>query len=164
MSKTEKSWKETSLETLGGQRKQVHKSDQTFYQFDRFERIIERLDEFSHGCQECVDLQKEITEYLPEVSSMIQSGAKGKRRYENLQEKQLKHLETGHGIYPYSYFISKYTLIGMLAGMLAGFIFASIFTEFFHVIWISLMSAGMIISYILGSRKDMKLRRLNKVI
>jgi len=164
MSETAKSWKDDSLGILAGQRKLVHKSDQAFYQFDRFERIIERLDEFSHSCQECVHLQNEITDYLPEVSGMINTGAKGKRRYENLQEKQLKHLEVAHGIYPYSYFISKFTLIGILAGVLAGFIFASIFTEFFHIIWISLTSAGMIISYIIGSRKDMKLRRLNKVI
>lgn len=159
-----KTWKEESLDLLTQQRETVHKNDQAFYQFNRFEEIIGRLDEFAENCAECRDLQTEMTAYLPKVSEWINGGAKGKRQYEKLQEKQLKHLKEAHGIYPYSYHVSRYSFIGILAGLVAGFAFASIFTQYFHPMWISFTIAGMIISNIIGTRKDMKLRRLKKVI
>lgn len=157
-------WKTESLEILHQQRSKLHKSDIAFYQLDRFERIIERLDEFSVTCDECKALEAEISSYLPQVSQLIQGKAKDKRQYEKFQERQMKHLEKFHQIYSFNYFVSKFALFGLIGGLLTGFLLASVFSTYFHELWIGATVVGLSIAYFAGHTKEMRLRRNNQII
>jgi hypothetical protein len=157
-------WKEKTLEILQGERTKMHRSDIAFYQIDRFERIIHRVDEFSTDCDTCRSIQAEISGYIPQIHAMINGKARDKRLYERFQEKQMKHLAVQHQIYSFNYFTSRFTLIGLIAGLIIGFLLASLFTDYFHPLWIGATSLGLIISYYLAYRKEMGLRRKNQII
>lgn len=157
-------WKVESLEVLQKERDKLHKSDIAFYQIDRFERIIHRIDEFSDTCDECKSLQAEISSYLPRISEMLQGKAKDKRQYEKYQEKQMKHLAKTHQIYSFNYFVSKFALYGLIGGLLIGFLLASVFSTYFHQLWIGTTVIGLSVAYFAGNTKEMGLRRRNQII
>ncbi|MCF8370953.1 MAG: hypothetical protein K9H64_04975 [Bacteroidales bacterium] len=136
----------------------VHKRDVRFFQFDQLVRIAERLDNFEKTCPECSGHKGVLEEISSSLTQYVNTSPSMKREFEKKTDRIKKHLKTAHQIIPVYFFLSLYSFLGLAIGAGVGVIAGLAFYSYFINIIVFSTIVGLTIGYILGSKKDWKVR------
>ena len=135
-----------------------------FFRIDEFKRNIGRVNDFSSNCGLCHKLKLDIAEVAETIDEAIDVPGVKRREYDRLISRLSIHMRKEHGFYPPFYFSYIYALYGLLGGTSLGYLFWLIIPAYrFEMMGIGI-SAGLIISYILGNIKDRKIRNTKKIM
>lgn len=138
--------------------------DLRFFRIDEFKRNISRVEEFAPTCADCKRIQTEISEAVNSIEEAIKSPGRNRRKYDKLIGRLSKHIQKEHGFYPPYYFSYVYALIGIVGGVILGYLLFLIKPELRFEMFSIGISVGLVVSYILGSIKDGKIRSQKKLM
>ena len=102
----------------------LYKNDFKFYQVESFLKIAKKIDQFAPDCEICKESKKVSEELTLNLYDYLKGDVSSRRKYEKKIDTMNKHLRKVHSIYPKQYFISLYSLLGVVAGLLLGAIVA----------------------------------------
>jgi len=162
---TLKVWSRTIKSKIDDQIDDIYKRDYKFYKIDRLERIAERIDEFSHECEECEALKTEVEDITEKLSEYLQGIPHLRAEYEKRNEKIVKHLQKKHKLAYKEYFAASYSFIGFTIGsIISGGIMWFINPNFVIPTMLMGFALGIIIGRILGKKKDKKNEKNNLIL
>lgn len=138
--------------------------DLRFFRIDEFKRNIERVDEFTMTCPDCRRFRTDIDETVQSIDEAVKTPGRERRDYDRLINQLSKHIKKEHGFYPPFYFSYVYALIGMIGGAALGYVLFIIKPDYRIEMFSIGISVGLIISYILGTIKDKKIRLQKKLM
>ncbi len=138
--------------------------DLRFFRIDEFKRNVERVEKFSSSCADCKRFKTEISESVQNINEAIKTPGRERRGYDRLINRLSKHIRKEHGFYPPFYFSYVYALFGIIGGALLGYLLVLVKPELRIEMFSIGISVGLIISYILGSTKDKKIRLQKKLM
>ena len=142
----------------------LYKNDFKFFQVETFLRAAKKADSLSEKCDTC-KIHKETSEEIADnLQNYLKGDFKSRKDYEKKLTTITKHLRKGHQIYPEQYFISLYSLFGILGGLAFGAVIAYLtIPGFIKQAMLFGFVGGLLIGRILGKRKE-KLNKLNNKI
>ena len=145
------------------QKGKIHKKDYKFFQVNVLLNIAKYIQKFSGACSTCSQ-NKEIFEDMTEnLSNSINNSVSARRKYTNKIDKITKHLRKKHSIFYEGYFLSLYTILGIIAGMLfGGLIFLPISISLIKFGVLGGFLIGIFVGRILGNQKEKKTKTINK--
>ncbi len=143
----------------------LYKNDFKFYQVESFLKIAKKVDQFAPICENCNE-SKTISEELTEnLFDYLKGDVNSRRNYEKKLDTMNKHLRKEHSIYPKQYFISLYSLIGVVGGLLSGALIAYMtIPGFMKQSLLFGFVAGLFVGRIWGKIKDKKIQKEGKVL
>ncbi|MEN8123327.1 MAG: hypothetical protein ABFS35_23520 [Bacteroidota bacterium] len=158
-------WYKKLEKTVLEENEKLYKRDFKFYQVDSFLKAAKKVDRFASQCTSCKE-SKSISEDIAEnLFDYLKGDVKSRRIYEKKLDTMNKHLRKEHSIYPKQYFISLYSLMGVLGGLLLGaFISYITIPGFMKQSLLFGFVAGLIAGRILGKIKDKKLEKAGKLL
>lgn len=126
-------------------------------------RLIKDVALFSEQCSTCKSNQVVLENMIDEIPFL--DDIEHRKPYEKSFNQIRKHFHQEHGYIPLYHFIARYTVIGAVVGAaLASLVFYA-FTRHF---WIDALLAGstigILVAYFLGAQKELKFRKLKKII
>lgn len=142
----------------------VRKKDIRFYRVDEFKRNIKRVNDFSSNCVFCHKQKINISEATETIYEAIQVPGKSRREYDRLISRLAKHIRKEHGFYAPYYFSYLFSFFGLVAGILLGFLLSLFFPGFKEVVFSGTFMIAIIITYVIGSKKDKKVRSAKKLM
>ena len=158
-------WYQKLEKTTIEKNKLLKKNDFKFFQVDSFLKIAQKIDFFADKCTFCSEskaVSEELTENLEEY---LKGDMKSRKAFEKKINAMHDHLRKVHKIYPPQYFISLFSLYGIVIGLLAGALAAYLTIPGF--IKQSLLFGfviGLITGRILGKIKDKKQAKAGLVL
>jgi len=163
----------SSLEELVNTRmKQMNPREITHWQVKRFLEMAQHVYRFSSECSECLKFWKEIPSLAGRVDRLFEAPAGERIRYEKVSDEMLKHLRYRHGLYVKKYFITTYSVLGMMGGIIGGVLVAWLIQSMvsepsLHIFRYAVLLgwlAGLVTGRITGYRKDRKVEREGRQI
>jgi len=142
----------------------VNEKDLRFFRIDEFKRNVSRIDSFSSTCSECKKEQQYIVEMVSGIDEAIKNVGSKRREYDRLISKLSKHIQKKHGFYAPYYFTYIYSLVGFVIGGIIGYLMMDINPELKLELFCLGFAIGLLPTYIIGSFKDKKIRRLKKLM
>ena len=127
----------------------VKEKDIRFFRVDEFKRNIRRVHEFSFR------LRYTVPRLMPGNS---------RREYDRLIHRLSRHMRKEHGFYTPYWFSYLYAFYGFISGFLLGFLLSVFFTDKKDIMYGIGFSLCIVAAYIIGSRKDLKIRMANKLM
>ena len=161
---TESLWyKKLEIKTLEENEK-LYKNDFKFFQVETFLKAAKKADSFSEKCDNC-KIHKDTSEEIAEnLQSYLKGDFKSRKDYEKRLTAITNHLKKAHQIYPEQYFISLYSLFGVVGGLAFGALVAYLtIPGFIKQTMLFGFVLGLLIGRILGKRKE-KINKINKKI
>lgn len=157
-------WSDKINQEIDQKLENTREQDLRFFRIDEFKRNIIRVDEFTSSCPDCKRMQIDIAEVVQSVDEAVKVPGQTRREFDRLISRLSKHMQKQHGFYPPFYFSYIYALYGLLGGAAVGYLLWQIIPEHpFEMMGIGI-SAGLVISYILGNIKDRKIRTNKKIM
>ena len=150
-------WYQKLEKTAIEQNDLLYKNDFKFFQVDTFLKMAQKIDRFANECDYCKQ-SKEISEELAEnLFEYLKGDMKSRKAFEKKVNAIQDHLQKKHNVYPPSYFLSLYSLFGVIFGLIAGAVIAQLtIPGFMKQSLLFGFVIGLIIGRILGKRKDKK--------
>jgi len=143
----------------------LYKNDFKFYQVETFLKAAKKTDGFSEQCSTCKIHKKSSEKIADNLENYLKGDFKLRKDYEKQLDKITKHLKKEHKIYPEQYFISLYSLFGVLGGFGAGALIAYLtIPGFINQSMLFGFVGGLIIGRILGKKKEKISKINNKVL
>jgi len=143
----------------------LYKNDFKFFQVETFLKAAKKADNFSEQCSTCKIHKKSSEKIANNLENYLKGDFKLRKDYEKQLDKITKHLKKEHKIYPEQYFISLYSLFGVLGGVGIGALIAYLtIPGFINQSMLFGFVGGLIIGRILGKRKDRIQKLSNKVL
>ncbi len=135
----------------------LYKNDFKFFQVDTFLKMAQKIDYFAGECDFCKE-SKEVSEELAEnLFDYLKGDLKSRKAFEKKINAMHDHLRKKHRVYPPSYFISLYSLLGVILGLLGGALIAYLtIPGFMQQSLLFGFVIGLIAGRILGKIKDKK--------
>ncbi|MGC9470051.1 MAG: hypothetical protein ACP5D1_00760 [Bacteroidales bacterium] len=152
--------------------KQMNPREIRYWQVKRFMEMARHIYRFSSECSECLKFRLEIPSLAGGVDRLSEVAASERIRYEKLSDDMLKHLRHRHGFYIKKYYITTYSVLGMMGGVIGGVLVAwmiqSVASEpplhiFRYAVLLGWL-AGLVTGRITGFRKDRKVEREGRQI
>ncbi|UCG26843.1 MAG: hypothetical protein JSV24_07630 [Bacteroidales bacterium] len=140
----------------------ISRREYRLFNIKRFVRSGNWVDYFSGSCSECREFKPKLMQNAGQLKQAISSELHHNIEFEQLNDIVYQHLRKDHKLIPGSYYISVYSLIGMLVGTaglgLAGFL-ADMVTgnRDFQMAKNGMLFGwffGLVTGRILGKRKD----------
>ncbi len=145
-------------------KEKIHKKDYKFFQVELLLSLAKLTQKFSRECKHCEANKKELEDVSKNISNEIDT-ISGRQKYTNRIDKITSHLRKKHKIYYRGYFLSVYSLLGILGGSLAGVLVVLPISV--HIIKFGALvgfAVGLIIGRILGRLKEKKLATNNQFL
>ncbi len=158
-------WYKKIEKTIIEENEKLYKNDFKFYQVESFLKIAKKVDHFAANCSTC-NSSKAVSEELTEnLADYLKGDVASRRAYEKKLTVMNKHLRKEHSIYPKQYFISLYSLLGVVIGLLSGALVAYLtIPGFMKQSLLFGFVAGLFIGRIWGKVKDKKQLKAGKVL
>lgn len=137
-----------NIETISEEK--IKPKDVRFYNLGGFLHIAERIDEYSHKCEECNSLKEEALEVSENIDKYINTSSKTRKEFEQKRELISNHLKKGHGLVKKNTYAATYAFIGLLIGALGGYLFAKIFTLFIEEVNPNFIKVSVLVGWALG--------------
>lgn len=157
-------WSEKIIQLTDTKLKGVRDKEIRFFRIDEFKRNIKRVDEFSASCPECKKEMINISEVVATLEEAINGPGKKRREYDRLISRLSDHMRKGHGFFAPYYFSYLYAFYGIVAGFLLGFVLTKLIPANDWEMLLIGVAIGIIVSYIIGSVKDKKVRSQKKLM
>jgi len=157
-------WAENIITDIDQKLEKTREQDLRFFRIDEFKRNVTRVEEFMPTCADCKRIQTDIIETVKSIDEAVKTPGRERREYDRLISRLSKHIQKEHKFYPPYYFSYVYALIGLLGGALLGYLLFVIKPEHKIEMFSIGISAGLILSYILGTIKDRKIRTDKKIM
>ncbi len=142
----------------------VREKDIRFYRVDEFKRNITRVNDFSPRCAFCSKQKINISEATNTIYEAIQVPGQSRREYDRLISRLSKHMRKEHGFYAPYYFSYLFSFFGFVAGMSLGYLLSLFFPGYKEVVFLGTFMLALIITYVVGSKKDKKIRSAKKLM
>jgi len=143
----------------------LYRNDFKFFQVETFLKAAKKADSFSNKCDVCQTHKERAEEMADNLENYLKGDFKLRKDYEKQLDKITKHLKKEHKIYPEQYFISLYSLFGVLGGVGVGALIAYLtIPGFINQSMLFGFVGGLIIGRIFGKRKDNTQKLENKVL
>lgn len=146
------------ITTIDEKLKNAKPADLRFFRVDEFKRNVERTGTFSGKCPVCTRQQTDIRLVAGRIEKAISNPGKDRRDYDRLIDRLARHMQKEHGYHTPFHFTYRYSFYGMLAGIIAGLLLMLLFSDNNWTFVSAGFSAGLLLSYIIGNRKDQKIR------
>jgi len=159
-----KSWSSEIHNTIDSKLESSRDKDILFFRINEFKRNISRVDEFSASCPTCKKEMINISEVVQKIDEAVNTPGKTRREYDRLISRLSKHMQKEHGFYAPYYHSYVYALFGIIGGFILGSILYLILPQYQLEMFVIGISVGLIVSYILGSTKDKKVRSEKKLM
>ena len=142
----------------------AREKDIRFFRIDEFKRNITRVNEFSADCSFCKKQKIDISEVAETIFEAVDVPGNKRREYDRLISRLSVHMRKKHGFYPPFYFSYLYAFFGFIGGFILGFLLYLIFRQLKEAMFAIGFMIGIVAAYILGSRKDHKIRSAKKLM
>ena len=145
-------------------KEKIHKKDYNFFQVELLLDLAKLTQKFSKDCKHCDANKKELEEISKNISININT-ISGRQKHTDKIDKITSHLSKTHKIYYRGYFLSIYSLLGMLAGTISGVLIVLPISV--HITAFGGMAGftiGLIVGRILGRQKEKKLELNNQFL
>ncbi len=160
-----KVWSQGIKRTIKEQKKDIYKQDFKFFKIDRFEKIAERIDQYSDNCTECENFKIEIESISKRLSEYINGSPRERLEYEKRSEIILKHLQNKHGLVRAGYYSAVYSLAGFSSGILILTLIAYLINPVFWKFGLLAgFTVGIIAGRIYGNKKDKEKKKANLIL
>ena len=157
-------WAEQIISKIDVNLEKSREKDIRFFRVEEFKRNITRIDDFSGSCSFCLKHKIDITEQVETIYEAIEVPGKSRREYDRLISRLARHMQKEHGFYAPFYFSYLYAFVGILAGLVTGYILFKTFPMYGEALFFACVMAGIVASYITGSRKDNQIRNSKKLM
>lgn len=157
-------WSETILKSIDSKLEGKRDKDLLFMRIAEFKRNVERVGEFSNSCPHCLKMQIDIREAAEKIDEVVDVPGKSRRHYDRLISRLAKHMQKEHGFFAPYYFSYVYALFGLIGGGALGFLLYLAKPEHKIEMFSIGISIGLVVSYVLGSLKDRKIRDQKKLM
>lgn len=140
------------------------------YNITRFIRTGRWVDVFSVNCQKCRDFKPTLKQFAGKLKASVTRAENRDIEFEQFNDEICRHLKADHKLIPRSYYLSFYSVIGMLAGTFLGFATGYLIDRLTGSNSHTYLKNGLLLGWftglvagqILGKRKDNKLRKQNR--
>ncbi len=136
----------------------ANEKDIRFFRVGEFKRNIIRVDQFSNSCGICNRQKIDIADAVENITEAIDVPGAKRRNYDRLISRLSVHMRKEHGFFPPFYFTYLYSFYGFVAGAFLGYIMFLFIPANPEAMFSIGFSASLVIGYVLGSRKDSKIR------
>ena len=158
-------WYKKIEKTIIEENEKLYKNDFKFYQVESFLKIAKKVDQFAPNCKTCNNSKAEAEELAENLFEYLKGDVSSRRKYEKKLDAMNKHLRKEHSIYPKQYFISLYSLIGVVSGLLLGALIALLtIPGFMKQSLLFGFVVGLFVGRIWGKIKDKNLEKGNMVL
>jgi len=157
-------WGEKTIIKIDTSLEKTREKDKRFFRIDEFKRNVSRVDEFTANCPDCNKLKIDIGESVQKIKEAVEVPGNSRRQFDRLISRLSNHMRKEHGFYPPYYFSYVYAFFGILAGSSIGIMLFLIFPVQREILLASAISLGVIVSYILGTRKDNIIRKEKRLM
>lgn len=142
----------------------AREKDIRFFRIDEFKRNVIRVDEFSNTCAFCNRHKVDIAEAVETIREAVEIPGNERRQFDWLISGLADHMKKEHGFYPPYYYSYLYSFFGILTGGVVGFILYKLFPEYGDTSFMASFVVGIIATYILGTKKDNRVRKNKKIM
>lgn len=157
-------WGKATIQKLDEQVANLPEKDLRFYRIDEYKRNIQRVADFASGCRDCAQHKKQIESTLSQLHEAIHTPGKARQQYDRHISSLSRHMQKVHGFYPPYYFTYLFSFYGTAAGIGLGYLFTLINeTHRFELFTLGFLLLFMPL-YLIGSRKDSKIRRNQRLM
>ncbi|OQY03274.1 MAG: hypothetical protein B6I20_05345 [Bacteroidetes bacterium 4572_117] len=158
-------WYKKLEKVIQEENEKLYKNDSKFYQVDSFLKVSKKIDQFSPHCKKCSE-SKIVSEELAEnLFDYLKGDFNSRRGFEKKLDSINKHLRKEHKMYPKQYFISLFSLLGVIGGLLAGLIISYLtLGGFMKQSLLFGFVGGLIVGRIWGKVKDNKLLKAGRTL
>lgn len=126
-------------------------------------KLIEETDKRKDECEQCKKYGAALPDMIEQLPQLDDTYVRG--NYEKKFNEMRKHFHKKHGFVAPSYYSSCYTLIGLLCfpaiSLLLMYVFPGKILPRFLILSVVI---GMLVGYLVGSVKDMKMRKSDRLI
>jgi len=158
-------WYKKIEKTIIEENEKLYKNDFKFYQVDSFLKIAKKIDSFAPDCKTCKEAKINSEDLAENLFEYLKGDVHSRRNYEKKLDTMNMHLRKKHHIYPKQYFISLYSLFGVIGGLLFGaFISYITIPGFMKQSLLFGFVVGLFTGRILGKIKDNKQKKEEKVL
>ncbi len=157
-------WAEQIISKIDVSLEKSREKDIRFFRVEEFKRNILRVDDFSTSCPFCLKQKIDIAEISAKIEEAVEVPGNSRRNYDRLISRLSKHMQKEHGFFPPYHFSYLYSFIGILAGLVTGYILFKTFSIYGEALFFACVMAGIVASYITGSRKDNQIRNSKKLM
>lgn len=158
------SWSSEINKTIDSKLESARDKDKLFFRISEFKRNIARVDEFSSSCPTCKHEMMNISDVVKTIDEAVSTPGKTRREYDKLISRLSSHMQKEHGFFAPFHYSYNYALIGTVGGVVLGFILYKIRPEYPMEMFSIGIAIGIVLSYILGSIKDQKVRSEKKLM
>jgi len=157
-------WSEKINQEIDQKLEKTREQDLRFFRIEEFKRNISRVDDFHSTCADCKRFQTDISEVVDSIGEAIKTPGRNRRQYDKLISRLSKHIKKEHKFYPPYYFSYVYALIGLIGGAILGLFLFGLKPELKVEMFSIGIATGLVLSYILGSIKDHRIRSEKKLM
>ena len=157
-------WSSEINKTIDIKMESARDKDILFFRIKEFKRNVARVDEFSASCPTCKKEMIDIAEVVENIDEAINTPGKKRREYDRLISRLSRHMQKEHGFFSPYYFSYLYALYGTIGGSALGLLLLKLNPQYKLEMFVIGISVGLIVSYILGSTKDKKVRSEKKLM
>ena len=158
------SWSSEINKTIDSKLEGARDKDKLFFRINEFKRNISRVDEFSNSCPTCKHEMINISDAVKTIDEAVNSPGKTRREYDRLISRLSRHMQKEHGFFAPFHHSYIFALYGVVGGIIIGFILFKIRPQYRLEMFAIGISIGLIVSYIIGSIKDKKVRSEKKLM
>ncbi len=150
-------WYQKLEKTAIEQNDLLYKNDFKFYQVDSLLKIAQKVERFSDDCAFCKTSMQTTEDLVENLFEYLKGDLKLRKAFEQKVNTMLDHLRKKHKIYPPSYFISLYSLLGIIIGLALTAVIAQLtIPGFMKQSLLFGFVIGLVTGRILGKIKDKK--------
>lgn len=142
----------------------ANEKDLRFFRVAEFKRNINRVGEFSESCGFCNQQKIDIKEAVESINESIEVPGKKRKSYDRLISRLSAHMRKEHGFFPPFYYSYFYSFYGIVAGIFIGYLLFLFVPANSEALFVAGFSVCLIIGYIIGSRKDSKIRKEKRLM
>ncbi len=142
----------------------AREKDIRFFRIDEFKRNVKRVNKFSSGCGYCNRLKLDIDEVVETINEAVDVPGNKRREYDRLISRLSIHMRKEHGFYPPFYYSYFYSFYGFVAGAFLGYLMFLLIPANSEAMFSVGFALCLVVGYIWGSRKDHKIRLMEKLM
>ena len=154
------SWVVQITKKLEEEKVKINKKDYVFFQLDFIEKFVKHTQKYCRNCEICEANKKEISDIVERMPLYVNNNSADRKELGNKLDEIVKHLKYVHKLQYKGYFLSLFSLIGLVAGILLfGGIAYLINPGFLKYGILGGFTIGIIIGRITGKIKDKKIEK-----
>ncbi|MGQ1946100.1 hypothetical protein ACT3CD_03225 [Geofilum sp. OHC36d9] len=153
-------WHETLSNRLEGTPREAAR----FYNLEIMPRMMHVLSQHKEECNECAHLFNTMDTMTQQLTKWLKEESPELKNFQSSRQQILRHLHSSHQIVAKGLWLSRITVLGLVAGILLAWLSNMIFTQTeLKGLLISGATVGSMAGWIIGKLFENRLKKQNKI-